>query len=385
MTRWLEDLRAELAAQRSHGLYRSLRPTDRCDRWVERDGRSLLNLASNDYLGLATHPTLSHAAAEAAERRGTGAGASRLISGHQTAHQRLETRFAAFKHAEAALLLPAGFLANLAVLRTLAGPDDLICLDKLDHASLIDAARSTGARVRAFPHGHLSKLERQLDSGRANRRRFIVTDSVFSVDGDCADLPALCRLRDRYDAILVVDDAHGTGVLGETGGGLAERQGVAGSVDVTVSTASKALGSLGGLVTANALVVEALINFARPFIYTTAVPPPLVAAIDAALDVVEAEPWRRHRLASLAATLRRRLRERGWPIRDDPTPIVPVPLGDAEATVAWSSRLADHGFYAPAIRPPTVPPGGGRLRLSLRADMADEDVDRLVAAIGDPP
>lgn len=385
---WSDQLRADLQHSRTEGLARSLQSVDHCSRIVTRGERELLNLAGNDYLALASHPRLRDAVTDAAARYGVGSGASRLVSGHLAIHEALEQRFARFKHAEAALVMPTGYMANLAVLTALAGPNDLICLDKLNHASLIDAARASGATVRVFPHRDHAKLERLLGratvAGSAPRRRFIVTDSVFSMDGDFADLPGLCTLRDRYDAILVVDEAHGTGVLGATGSGLAEHQVVADRIDVTVSTASKALGSLGGIVTGSRLVIDTLINRARPFIYTTAAPPTQVVAIDAALDVLRDEPQRRQRLGELSARFRTGLREMGWAVADDPTPIVPLVIGEASEAMAFAERLTEAGYLIPAIRPPTVPPGTSRLRVSLRADLLDDDIDRIVAAIGAP-
>lgn len=400
MAHWREELARALDDRRAGQLHRRLRACDHDGATVRRDGRTLINFASNDYLALACHPVLREAVATAARERGVGSGASRLITGHLTAHGALEQRFAAFKHADAALLLPTGFMANLAVLTALAGPGDLVCLDKLNHASLIDAAMASGATVRTFGHLGYDKLERLLrrhadqSTGEPSTgpptesrqpRRFIVTDSVFSMDGDCADLPALVELRDRCEAVLVVDEAHATGVLGEHGSGLAEHQGVAGRVDVTISTASKAMGSLGGIVTAERVVIETLINDARSFIYTTAAPPTQIAAIEAAMDVIRDEPDRRATLMAHGRRLRGQLRAAGWPVADDPTPIVPVIVGEAGSALALSERLEASGMLVPAIRPPTVPPGSARLRISLRADHTDEQIDRLVAAIGPPP
>jgi len=384
MSHWLDQLQNDLAQREAACLRRVLRPVDQCDRIVQRGGRPLINLASNDYLALSSHPQLIAAVVEAAQKYGVGSGASRLVTGDLHRHHQLEQRFALFKHAEAALVLPTGYAANLAALTALAGEDDAIFLDKLNHASLIDAARASGATVRVFPHQNLDKLQRLLARHDDARRRFIVTDAVFSMDGDCANLPALCELRDRFDAILVVDEAHATGVLGSHGSGLAEHQGVSGAIDVTISTAGKALGSLGGIVTAKAVVIDTLINRARTFIYTTAPPPAQAAAIEAALKVLEAEPQRRLRLADLSQRLRLRLIEKGWPVREDPTPIVPIMLQTSEAAVAKSQQLEVEGFLVPAMRPPTVPRGTARLRVSLRSDLQDEDIDRLVQVIGSP-
>lgn len=371
---------------------RQLREAVPSGRTITIDGNTLLNFASNDYLGLSQHPILIQSAVDATHRHGVGSGASRLVSGTHPLHEEVEHRFAAFKHAQAALLLPTGYAANLAVLTTLAGPGDLIVMDKLVHASLIDAAKASGAEVRTFPH---LKLERagHLLQRHTTGRRLLVTDSVFSMDGDCADLPAMCDLADRYDAALVVDEAHGTGVLGSDGSGLASAQGVAeriyssGIGGVVISTASKALGSLGGLITADRAVIDLIVNKARPFIYSTAVPPAQAAAILAALDVVRDEPKNRIRLAKLSRDLRQALREEGWSIIEtaEPTPIIPLIVGDDQAALKLQAKLFNTGIFAPAIRPPTVAPGHCRVRLTLRSDLNESDLTTLIQAIGSRP
>ena len=358
-------------------------------RTIRIDGRELLNLAGNDYLGLSQHPKLIEAAIQATQRYGVGSGASRLVSGTQPIHEQVELRFAQFKHAEAALLLPTGYAANLAVLTTLAGADDLIVMDKLVHASLIDAARASDAQLRTFPHLDLARAE-ELLMRHAKGRRFLVTDSVFSMDGDCADLPALCGLADRCDASLIVDEAHGTGVLGDDGSGLASAQGVAkrvytcGTGGVVVSTASKALGSLGGIITAAKPIIDLIINKARPFIYSTAIPPAQAASIIAALDVIQSEPTRRQLLTQLAHAAHESLAELGWPIDTHATltPILPLIVGDEQAALHLQAKLYHAGVFAPAIRPPTIAPGQCRVRLSLRSDLMQADMTRLFAAIG---
>lgn len=381
----------ELAQREAQGLLRGLRPVSDPGPYVERDGRRLLNGASNDYLGLATHPRLQQAAADAAHRHGVGTGASRLVAGHLDLHRQLEQRFAAFKHAEAALLFPTGFTANLAVLTTLARPGDLILQDKLNHASLIDAAAYSPATTRTFPHRDYAALDRKLarlaaDHPDPDTHTFIVTDAVFSMDGDCADLCALLEIADHYRATLVVDEAHATGVLGATGAGLAEAQGVAGQVPITVSTASKALGGLGGIVTASHPVVDALVNHARSFIYTTAVPPPQTAAILAALDVLRDEPERRQRLADITQHVTDTLRHCSsfdTPDSTHPTPILPLVTGSADSARRLADQLEAAGVFAVAIRPPTVAPNAARVRLSLRADFSDDDVGRLSQLISE--
>ncbi|MFA7237389.1 MAG: 8-amino-7-oxononanoate synthase [Phycisphaeraceae bacterium] len=399
MPTWLDQLRHDLTSLEQSHLRRALRPLDHCDRIVNFRGRHagkpLLNLASNDYLGLASHPHLRDAVVRAAQQQGVGSGASRLVTGHLEAHAALEARFAKFKHAEAALLFPTGFMANLAVLTSLitsggsGGSGGLIVMDKLNHASLIDAARYSGADVRVYPHLNYRKAERLLAESDAPRK-LLISDTVFSMDGDCADIHKLCELRDRYDAILIVDEAHATGVLGDNGEGLGVmRFSASGSqlpgADVAISTASKALGSLGGIVTGPQVVIDTLINRARSFIYTTAVPPTTVAAIDAALDVLRDEPHRRSRLGDLSAHVRGELNFRGWHVPMDNTPIIPLIVGSAEAALALSQQLEQAGLLVPAIRPPTVPPNTARLRLSLRCDLTDDDVQHLLDALSEPP
>lgn len=381
--------RQTLDALAESNQLRQLEVADPSGKHIVVRGKTLLNLASNDYLALNQHPKLIAAAVEATRRFGVGAGASRLISGTHPIHQQVEERFAAFKHAEAALLLPTGYTANLAVLTTLAGKDDLIVMDKLVHASLIDAARASRAEVRTFLHLQLERAEQLLQRNTAGRR-FIVTDSVFSMDGDCADLPALCDLADRYNACLIVDEAHGTGVLGQNGSGLAEEQGVAkriytaGTGGIVISTASKAMGSLGGLITADRPVIDLIINQARPFIYSTAVPPAQAASILAALDVIRDESERRHRLNTHCHTARQAFAHQGWALNPDATaltPIIPLVVGDEQAALQLQANLFDAGIFAPAIRPPTVAPGQSRVRLSLRTDMTNDDVHALIQTV----
>ena len=359
---------------------------------IEVDGRSCLNLASNDYLGLSQHIKLINAAIDATKAFGVGSGASRLVSGTLPIHVETEQRLAKFKHAEAALLLPTGYTANLAALTTLAGKGDLIVLDKLVHASLIDAARASGAEVRTYPHLNLERAE-QLLKRNTTGRRLLVSDSVFSMDGDCADLPALCDLADQAKACLVIDEAHGTGVLGDDGSGLATQQGVAeriyksGTGGIVISTASKALGSLGGLISADRPIIDLLINKARPLIYSTAVPPAQCAAITAALDVVRDEPERRQTLERHVSALVNRLADQGWVWTRSTiaTPIIPLIVGSEQAALQLSARLLDNNIFAPAIRPPTVAPDSSRVRLSLRADLTADDIETIGRVIGVSP
>ena len=386
MRRWqmeLDELRVH--REMSH-MQRVLRPLDRCAKVVTHRGTPLINLASNDYLGFASHPKMIEAVSAAVHEYGAGSGASQLITGYVELFEALSIEFARFKHAESALFCATGYLANLGVLTSLARPSDTIFIDKLNHASIIDGARLSGATVRTFPHLGYDKLQRLLERSfhdSPNARRLIVTDSVFSMDGDVADLPKLCELRDQYEAILVIDEAHGTGVLGETGSGLAEHQGVLGEIDITVSTCGKALGVLGGVVTGKEVVIDHLVNHARSYIYATGAMPAQAAGVLASLQLIQDEPEIRRQLAGLSVYLRSELRKRGWEISNDPTPIVPLIVGDAEAALKLSERVENEGFLIPAIRPPTVPAGRARLRISLRADVTIEEIDRLVGVIGD--
>ncbi len=398
--RWLSALNVSLAQREAESLLRKLRVVS-CHgpMLTTDDGRELINFTSNDYLGLTEHPAMKQAVIDAVQAHGTGSGASLLITGRSPLHKQAEQSFAKFKHAEAALLLPTGYMANHAVLTALIGPGDLVCLDKLCHASLIDAAKASGAEVRTFPHLTNNKLKRLLSKHAAQAacgladdkssppppNRFIVTDSVFSMDGDCADLPRLCDIADEFDAVLIVDEAHGTGVLGDTGSGLIEAQGVTNRVPITISTASKAMGSLGGIITADQPIIDTIVNHARSLIYTTAIPPAQAAVIQQAVELIQLDPAPRKHLSELTIRLRAGLAKQGWQLPDQGghiTPIVPLIVGEAAPAADLADHLMHNGIAAPAIRPPTVAPGSSRIRLSLRADMTDEHIDQLLDAIG---
>lgn len=392
MKPWLMRLQQTLDQRSAAHLRRHLVPRVAQGAWLTEPlepADRKINLASNDYLGLAQHPHIKQTAIQAIERHGFGSGASRLVVGHTPEHQAAEQAFADLKHAQAALLFPSGYMANHAVLTSLAGDGDLICLDKLNHASLIDAAHASSATVRVFAHRQYEKAARLLARHQQEhgdrRQRLLVSDSVFSMDGDVADLPTMADLAERYQAILVIDEAHGTGVLGDDGSGLAQAQGVVGRVDVTVSTASKALGGLGGIVTADQPVIDALVNFARPFIYTTAIPAAQAAAIAAAVELIHREAWRREILRTMSIQLRQALGEMDWPWPAGVerqgaivTPIIPLLTGSAQSALALESHLRQAGFMAAAIRPPTVAPNTARVRLSLRADLPQGTIQRLI-------
>jgi len=390
MSEWQSQISDHLDELRSQGLYRKLRivssPAGRLIRLDAGQGaRQAVNFASNDYLGLAADPRVAEAAGDALGRWGWGAGASQLVCGHTGLHRELASALARFKRSEAAIVLPTGYMANLAVITALAGPEDVVLLDKLNHASIIDAARLSGAQVRVFPHKNYAKLERLLQRYRSVRRRIIVTDSLFSMDGDLADLPELVRLKQTYEAVLVVDEAHATCVLGPEGRGVAAVQGVEDQIDASVGTLSKALGGIGGFVAASGTLIEHLVNTARSFIFTTALPPAACAAALRALEIAQSESWRRRRALSLAERLRTRLAESGWDCGDSQSQIVPVLVGRPDAATALSEALLAKGHLAPAIRPPAVPPASARLRVSITASHLDEDIDGLATALAASP
>ncbi|MBX3442055.1 MAG: 8-amino-7-oxononanoate synthase [Planctomyces sp.] len=366
---WLDS---ELAAWREQGRWRRRRTcVPRGDGIVEVDGRTLLNLAGNDYLGLAGDPRLTEAAVEALEQAGVGARASALVSGRTDWHERLEQRLAEFEHAEAAVLFPSGYAANVGVISAVVGAQDAVFCDRLNHASLIDGCRLSRARLRVYRRPDLNELDDQLRAERNRRRRLIVTDSVFSMDGDAAPLPDLADLAERHDALLLVDEAHATGVLGPGGRGLVARFGIESDRCIRVGTLSKALGSIGGFVVGGQGLADWLWNTARTQVYSTAIPPAAAAAACAALEIVAAEPQRRERLLDASRSLRELLQSRGLrlPATDIPTPILPVIIGEEAATLAAAAELESRGLLVGAIRPPTVPAGASRLRISLHSQI----------------
>lgn len=349
---------------------------------VRVGGRTLLDFSSNDYLGLARHPELAAAMGACARAAGAGSAASHLVTGHGTEHERLEEELAAFTRRERALLFSTGYMANLAVLSTLAGRGERILLDRLSHASLIDGARLAGADLRRYPHADAEAAIRVLDEDPA-RTALIGTDGVFSMDGDLAPLAALARAARRADAWLVVDDAHGLGVLGASGRGTLEELGMSGAdVPVLVGTLGKAFGSFGAFVAGEADLIEYLIQKARSYIYTTALPQPVAAATRKALELAQTEDWRRTRLAVLVERFRRRAAEARVPLGASRTPIQPVVLGSEAAVLAAQRELDTEGLRVVAIRPPTVPQGSARLRVALTAAHTEAQIDRLAEALG---
>lgn len=378
---WLDDSLAELDRQ---GLRRR-----------RRVGAGavgpIVDFGSNDYLGLAGDPRLAEAADAAAKAHGWGAGASPVVSGRTPRHAELEERIAAFEGTEAALVFPSGYAANAGVIPALAGEGDIIYADAKNHASLIDGCRLSSAEKRVYPHSHVDQLAEWLaaDAGRY-RRRLIVTDGLFSMDGDFAPLVELGALAKRHDAMLLVDEAHATGVWGASGRGAVERfsaeaPALERQVTVRVGTLSKALGAAGGFVVGGQRLIDWLHNRARTYVFSTAGPPANAAAAIAALRIVREEPERRERLHGLADRLRQQLGDAGWSTGPSVSQIVPIGVGDPGAAVGLSEQLATDGLFVPAIRPPSVPEGESLLRVSLSSKHADADLDRLLAALGEAP
>jgi glycine C-acetyltransferase len=366
-----------LAELRRAGLYRRRRLIEGPQGpRVLLDGAEVLLLCSNNYLGLADHPRVRQASAAAAERYGAGAGASRLVSGSMELHRKLEERLAEFEDTQAALLFGSGYLANTGVVAALTGAGDAVFSDELNHASIIDGCRLSRAETFVYRHRDLEHLEWGLREVGA-RARLIVTDGVFSMDGDVAPLGSLVELARRHGCMLAVDEAHATGALGPGGRGSVAAAGLSGEVDVIIGTLGKALGGYGAYACASAAVIELLVNTARPFIFSTAPPPPSVGAALEALSLLLSRPGLVEHLRRNAATLREALGSAGLEVGDSRTQIVPVIVGDPRRAVALSERALEGGVFAQAIRPPTVPAGGSRLRLTA---MATHRVDELRAA-----
>jgi 8-amino-7-oxononanoate synthase len=380
-----EALEAEVRSLERAGLRRRLWEVERRrGAEVRREGRPLVDFSSNDYLGLASDPRVADAVADALRDAGVGAAAARLISGNHPLHEALERELARFKRAEAALLFGSGYLANCGALPALAGRGDVLYSDALNHASLIDGCRLSRAETRVFPHADLDALEGMLREDRGRfRRRWIVADAVFSMDGDLFPLGRAVEIARRHGAWIYLDDAHGTGVLGADGRGAAEHWGVEGEVEVTLGTLGKALGGSGAFIAGSRTLREWLLNRARSFVFTTGTPPALAAGTLAALRIVEGEPGRRARLREHARRLRRGLRALGREVEDGPGHIVPVRIGDARRCVQVGQALAERGFLVGAVRPPTVPEGTSRLRITLSSAHTPEQIDGLLGALGE--
>ncbi|MCA9079289.1 MAG: 8-amino-7-oxononanoate synthase [Planctomycetaceae bacterium] len=383
--RWTIEAGQDLAAK---GLLRMRRqvvplPRGRC-RLVTEQGESpvLWNFASNDYLGLAEDPRLNAAAEEATAECGTGARASALVTGRTIWHARLEQRLAEFKQTPAALLFPTGFAANVGTICGLVGPGDVVLCDRWNHASLVDGCRLSGAKLRVYPHGDVATVERELDKALDARRRLIVTDSLFSMDGDVAPLRELAHLAEQHDAMLLVDEAHATGVFGDRGTGLLEACGVESPHVIAVGTLSKALGSQGGFICGPKSVIDWLGNSARTQVYSTALTPGACGAALAALDIIDREPQRRTWLAERSAEIKRILTAAGWNVPSAVAgPIIPIIVGSNDHVTALAEALLHASCMVAAIRPPTVPRDTARLRISLNFAGGEGGITTLLDAL----
>jgi predicted pyridoxal phosphate-dependent acyltransferase len=368
--------RDEIKDLKKRGLYRELRTIEgEQDSSVVMDGKRVLMFSSNNYLGLANHPGLKKASIDAALGYGTGSGASRLISGNMEIHRALEKELALFKGADRALLFSSGYHANVGVISALTREGDLILSDEFNHASIIDGCRLSKAEVKVYKHVDMNSLQRMLRGSSGFRRRLIVTDSVFSMEGDIAPLPDIVDLAERYSALVMVDDAHGTGVLGEKGKGAIEHFGLGGRVEIQMGTLGKALGSFGAYVAGSEDLIDYLVNKARSLLYTTALPPSVCGAALAALKILGERPDLISQLRNNTTYFKKGMRDLGYLIPERETPIIPLVLGDPSVTMEMAQCLLDEGVYVQGIRPPTVPDGTSRLRITLMTTHTKEQLD----------
>jgi glycine C-acetyltransferase len=380
----LDFLKQRLAELEQQGLL--LRPRTLAGPTGARarfDGRDVINLASNNYLGLASHPRMNAAASKAASELGAGTGAVRTIAGSMTLHRELERRFAEFKHAEDALMFQSGFTANAGTVAAILDKQDVIVSDRLNHASIIDGARLSRAEIKVFEHKDADHADALLGESRAEgRRQLLVTDGVFSMDGDIAPLPALVEVAERHGAIMMIDDAHASGVLGTGGAGTVDHFGLHGRVDVQVGTLSKAIGVMGGYIAGPHELIEWLQNRGRPYLFSTSAPPAAVAACIEALDIIQEEPERLDRLWSNTRSFKAGLHELGFDTGASETPITPVITRDEEGTQEFARRLFEEGVFCPAIVFPTVSRGSARVRTIVTSDHTREDLDEALEAFG---
>ncbi|HOQ42269.1 MAG: 8-amino-7-oxononanoate synthase [Deltaproteobacteria bacterium ADurb.Bin151] len=368
---------------KADGLHRQMRYLESPQgSHVRIAGEDILMLSSNSYLGLCFDDRLRSAAHAALEQYGTGSGGSRLTTGSYDIHKKLEEEIAAFKGTEAALVFATGYMANVGIISAVAGKNWVIFSDRLSHASIIDGCRLSGAEIVVYEHCNPADLERKTSRYRG-RQGLIVTDGLFSVDGDIAPLPALVEIARKHQLLLMVDDAHATGVLGKNGGGTAEHFGLDGGIDIVMGTLSKALASEGGFVAGSHSLMDCLVNSARSFIFSTAPAPATIAVSIAALDIVRKEPAARETLRGHSLWFRKELRTMGFNVEDHPTPIISIVLGRPDVAVDFSKRLMAKKIFVSAIRPPTVPAGTSRLRINIMATHKKEELTRALVAIGD--
>ncbi|MEJ9228690.1 8-amino-7-oxononanoate synthase [Peribacillus butanolivorans] len=370
----------ELEKIKEGGLYRQLQTVETMSDqgYAMVNGHKMMMFASNNYLGLANDRRLIEASVQATQRFGTGSTGSRLTTGNTIVHEKLEKRLAEFKQTDSAIVLNTGYMANIAALTTLVGKDDLILSDEMNHASIIDGCRLSRAETIIYRHADLLDLEMKLQINTRYRNRIIVTDGVFSMDGDIAPLPGIVELAKRYDALVMVDDAHATGVLGKDGRGTSEHFGMKGKIDIEMGTLSKAVGAEGGYIAGSRSLVDYVLNRARPFVFSTALSAGVVASALTAVDIIQSEPERRVRIRAMSQRLYNELTSLGYTVSGGETPILAIICGEPEQAMFLSKELHKHGIYAPAIRPPTVPSGTSRIRLTLMATHQEEQMNHVI-------
>ena len=374
-----KEIAIELSRLKKENLYRSLKTIDGPQSSkVKIKGKSFILLSSNNYLGLINHPYIKRKSNEALKKFGTGSGASRLISGNISLYDKLEKKIAWFKGCESSLVFSSGYAANVGTISALAGKGDIIFSDELNHASIIDGSRLSGAKIFVYPHNDIEALERSLKKSAKYKKRLIITDSIFSMDGDLADLPAIVKTTEKYGAVLMVDDAHATGVLGEKGRGSAEYFNINGKIDVYMGTLSKAIGSVGGFICGSRKLTEYLINKSRSFIYSTGLPPAALAASLAAFEIIEKDLSFKKRLWENVSFLKNGLDALGYDTMNTKTQIIPVLLKSEKRTLKAMNYLYGKGIFLPAIRPPTVPEGKSRLRATVMATHTMTDLESVL-------
>jgi 8-amino-7-oxononanoate synthase len=387
MVTWDHLAAADLRRLESLHLGRRRRTIDPIDAThIRLAGRTLVNFSSNNYLGLTHHPKVRAAVERSLHLNGFGSGAAALICGYSQDHESAENAVARWKKTEAAILLPSGYQANFAAIQTCAAIGNLgggvrFLVDKLAHASLIDAIRSTGEAFRIFPHRHIAKLQRLLKEAEEGQLQVVVTESIFSMDGDAADLGAICELRKRHGFLLLLDEAHATGVHGHAGAGLADELGLRESIDVSIFTLSKALGGIGGAVCGSKIFCDALLNYGRAYLFSTGIPPAIAAAAQAAIQVLIDEPDRQIRLRRNAKRVREELGKLSLGIPPGDSPIIPIILGSEAKTIAASENFLEEGLFVMAIRPPTVAKGRSRLRITLSSEHTDDEIKLLLKSV----
>ena len=378
----MDVLHDQLESLKKAGLYRTLRDVEGPQSaTMVIDGKKVIQFSSNDYLGLANHPRLKAAAQEAIETYGSGSGASRLVSGNLVLNGQLEKKLAHLKKKESGLLFSTGYMANMGIINALVSEGDVILSDQLNHASIVDACRMSTAETKVYLHKDMDALEEILRKSKNYKQRLLVTDGIFSMDGDIAPLPDLVNLTDRYECMLMVDDAHGTGVLGANGGGTGEHFGLEDRIDVSMGTFGKALGGFGAFAAGDHTLRPFLINYARPFIFTTGLPPAVIASALAALELLEEEPALREKLWENVRFFRQGMEKLGFTSNESETPIIPLLVGDASLTMQMGEMLFKKGVFMQGIRPPAVPQGASRLRITIMATHTVEQMEYALEAL----